>query len=163
MYFSRSSVRADMQPLYLKKIVNAYIQASTFLDSQSQPSFTTVPMAPKMQSWWVGGTVEVTQDVLYFSANFANRLAHDHLNEVHIPTADMTSVEYEFGWFTGIVVVRHVNGEFRFRCYGAKGVVARLNEAFIEPRTATRSLAQPVKSRNSRWSSKTPPGRLREK
>lgn len=152
-----------MQPLYLKKMVNAYIQASTFFDSHSQPSFTTVPMAPKMESWWVGGTVEVTQDVLSFSANFANRLAHDHLNEVHIPTADMTSVEYEFGWFTGIVVVRHVNGEFRFRCYGAKGVVARLNEAFIEPRAATLSLAKPVKSRNSRWSSKTPPGRLREK
>lgn len=36
----------------------------------------------------------------------------------------------EFGWITGIVVVRHAGSEFRFRCYGAKRLAATMVATF---------------------------------
>ena len=48
------------------------------------------------------------------------------LEDPHIPLASIRSVTREFGWVTGIVVVRHTKGELRFRCFGAKQVAATL-------------------------------------
>jgi hypothetical protein len=39
-------------------------------------------------------------------------------------------VRHEFGWVTGIVVVDHMHGEFRFRCYGAKQLAATMAASF---------------------------------
>jgi hypothetical protein len=48
---------------------------------------------------------------------------------VTIPTQAIRNVRREFGFLTGIVVIEHDAGEFRFRCFGAKGVVANYQAA----------------------------------
>ncbi|OLS61768.1 hypothetical protein [Pseudomonas putida] len=117
-----------MQPLRIRKFANGYLySASTF----GGPVNGIVPMGTAQ---WVGGTLEVTEDLLWFGANMINRVAVGDVSEVHIPTADIVSVEYRFGWFTGIVVVRHVHGEFTLRCYGAKNLVATLHMLFVAPK-----------------------------
>jgi hypothetical protein len=50
------------------------------------------------------------------------------LEVVNIPSADIRSVKREFGWVTGIVVVEHKGDEFRFRCFGARKLAARISE-----------------------------------
>ncbi|MFJ4374030.1 hypothetical protein ACIP1T_15670 [Pseudomonas japonica] len=39
-----------------------------------------------------------------FAANLANRMVVGQVPDVHIPTANRESVEYRFGWFTGVVI-----------------------------------------------------------
>lgn len=64
-----------------------------------------------------------------FSPNRLNRI-FDELQAIDVPAKDIRAVRHEFGWFTGIVVVDHVHGEFRFRCYGAKRLAANMSEVF---------------------------------
>jgi hypothetical protein len=79
---------------------------------------------------WVGGTVSVSESGVSFAPNRLNRAVHVGLEPIHVPAQDIRTVRYEFGWFTGIVVVEHVHGEFRFRCYGAKQFAATMAASF---------------------------------
>jgi len=60
------------------------------------------------------------------------RSFHKDLEAIDVAAGDIKSVRHEFGWITGIVVVTHVGGEFRFRCYGAKRLAATLAAMFGE-------------------------------
>jgi len=76
---------------------------------------------------WVGGRVKASSDALTFTANGMNAALHTGLGPVHIPLSTVRSVRREFGWLTGIVVVEHARGEFRFRCFGAANVARVLS------------------------------------
>jgi hypothetical protein len=78
--------------------------------------------------------VRATTGGVSFAPNGLNRAFHEGLEAIDVPARDIKSVRHEFGWFTGIVVVTHVGGEFRFRCYGAKKLAATLAASFGEPR-----------------------------
>ncbi|PWB33939.1 hypothetical protein DCO48_08140 [Pseudomonas sp. SDI] len=121
-----------MPQLPIKKLANAFIpSASPQLDVGIAAYLTTKLIGRKLGGLWVGGAVEISKEVVSFAANGLNRDFHERMNEVHIATEDLVAVEYESGWFTGIVRVKHLDGEFRFRCYGAKALVAQMNELFI--------------------------------
>jgi hypothetical protein len=80
---------------------------------------------------WVGGTVSISQSGVSFSPNRLNREFHDAaLEPINVPATDIRAVRHEFGWVTGIVVVEHAHGEFRFRCYGAKRLAATMAASF---------------------------------
>ena len=81
----------------------------------------------KHKGLWVGGKVTISNGAVAFVTNGLNRALHEELSEINIPTKEIQSVAYEFGWFTGIVVVTHTHGEFRFRCYGAKKLANKIN------------------------------------
>jgi hypothetical protein len=76
---------------------------------------------------WVGGRIEIAESALSFSANSLNRDIHEEIPEVNIPIGEIESVVYKFGWITGIVLIYHRRGVFRFRCYGAKRLVDEIN------------------------------------
>jgi hypothetical protein len=79
---------------------------------------------------WVGGTVVVTRGGVSFEPNRLNQVFHEDLEAINVPARDIRSVRHEFGWFTGIVVVTHAGGEFRFRCCGAKKLAATIAAGF---------------------------------
>jgi hypothetical protein len=117
--------------LNIRRLANAFI-----------PEATPAGMLPTAAVWaihrlqrkhggiWVGGTVTVSESGVSFVPNRVNRLAHSNLAPVNVPAKDIRDVRREFGWVTGIVVVRHVRGEFRFRCYGAKQLAATMGAKF---------------------------------
>ena len=76
---------------------------------------------------WVGGRVTATTDDITFKPNGLNAALHATLGEIRIPLRTVRAVRREFGWLTGIVVVERVTDEFRFRCFGAKGVASILS------------------------------------
>ena len=76
---------------------------------------------------WVGGRVNASTDALTFTPNGMNVALHAGLERVRIPLATIRAVRREFGWLTGIVVVEHAQGEFRFRCFGATRVARVLS------------------------------------
>lgn len=78
---------------------------------------------------WVGGTVEISHNGVEFRANAMNRALHIGVTSVTIASQAIRSMRREFGFITGIVAIDHDAGEFRFRCYGAKGVVAKYQAA----------------------------------
>jgi len=80
---------------------------------------------------WVGGRVLVTHDGLEFKSNNINNMLHEKLRTIVIPMQEIISADYQFGWVTGIIVLTHINGGFRFRCYGARKVVNEIN-SYIE-------------------------------
>jgi hypothetical protein len=82
---------------------------------------------------WVGGTLSVSRNGVSFSPNRLNRAFHEDLEPINVPADDIRAVRQEFGWFTGIVVVEHIHGEFRFRCYGAKQLAATMAASFNRP------------------------------
>lgn len=77
---------------------------------------------------WVGGNVTISGLSVRFVPNGFNYALHRQLDEIDIPRNAIRSISYKFGWFTGIVEVHHTEGVFMFRCYGAKSLVAQLNE-----------------------------------
>ena len=79
---------------------------------------------------WVGGTVTVSHDGVAFAPNLVNRAVHVALEPIEIPASRIRRVSREFGWVTGIVVVEHARGEFRFRCYGAKRLADAMTETY---------------------------------
>ena len=125
-------VRPFMSMLNVKKLANALIPNAT-------PSDDIVPSIAlwgvdrfkrKQGGLWVGGTVFVSELGVSFTPNSLNQTFHEELQVVDVPAKDIRKVRHEFGWFTGIVVVEHASGEFRFRCYGAKGLATEMEQCF---------------------------------
>jgi len=79
---------------------------------------------------WVGGTVSVSEGGVSFSPNGFNRALHADLEPINVAAEDIRTVRHQFGWFTGIVVVEHTHGEFRFRCFGAKRLAVTMAASF---------------------------------
>jgi len=121
-----------MTMLNVRKVANAFIPNATPSDfvlfAVVLP--TVLRFKRKHGGLWVGGTVTVSEGGVSFSPNRLNRIFHDELQAIDVPAKDIRAVRHEFGWFTGIVVVDHVHGEFRFRCYGAKRLAANMSEVF---------------------------------
>lgn len=75
---------------------------------------------------WVGGKVSVNLRGVTFVPNAMNRALNKNLEDTFIPLEAIRSVRREFGVLTGIVVVEHAQGTFRFRCFGARQVAATM-------------------------------------
>jgi hypothetical protein len=117
-----------MQTLRINKICNAFVRNATPSEIVMGQALKAVNrFSRKHGGCWVGGTVTATPDGLSFVPNGINVAFHTGLEEIHIPLPDIRSVRRKFGWVTGIVVVEHRHGEFRFRCLGAKQVAATLS------------------------------------
>jgi len=116
-----------MNSTHLRKLVNAFIPDAT-------PSELVPSEALRFTNWfkrrygglWVGGTITVSSSGVSFAPNALNEAFHIDLQPVTMPAKDIRTVRREFGWFTGIVVVEHAHGEFRFRCYRAKQFAATM-------------------------------------
>jgi hypothetical protein len=135
---SDAGVRPPMGTLNIRKLANAFIPEAT-------PGYV-VPVAALSAIYrfkrthgalWVGGTVIVSSSGVSFVPNRLNRLlVRNDPEPVNVRAEDIRDVRREFGWVTGIVVVRHVRGEFRFRCYGAKQLAAIMAANFnVGPET----------------------------
>jgi hypothetical protein len=123
-----------MEPLNIRKLANAFIPDATPSDVLPSAALSAAQrFKRKHGGLWVGGTILVTSGGVSFAPNGLNRAVHEELEPVDVPARDIKSVRHEFGWFTGIVVVAHVGGELRFRCYGAKKLAATLAVRFGEP------------------------------
>ncbi len=120
-----------MQTLYIEKTCNAFIRNAAPSELVVGHALKAVKrLSIKHGGLWVGGKVTATPEELSFVPNGMNVAFHSGLEEVHIPTSDICSVKREFGWVTGIVVIKHRYGEFRFRCFGAKQVAATLSSHY---------------------------------
>ena len=120
-----------MSTLNIRKLANAFIPNATPSDLVPAVALSAIARFwRKHGGLWVGGTISVSQRGVSFSPNGLNRVFHDGLEPINVLANDILTVRYEFGWFTGIVVVEHVHGEFRFRCYGAKQLAATMAASF---------------------------------
>jgi hypothetical protein len=119
--------RPPMGTLDIRKLANAFIPDATPAGVVPVTALSVIYRFRRTQGGlWVGGTVVVSSSGVSFVPNRLNRLFHDALEPVNIRAEDITGVRREFGWVTGIVVVRHARGEFRFRCYGATKLAATM-------------------------------------
>jgi hypothetical protein len=115
----------------IRKMANAFMTDAT--PSDELPSFAlgaTERYKRKRGGLWVGGVVSISASGVSFAPNRLNRAVHKPLEPIDVPAADIRAVRHEFGWVTGIVVVEHARGEFRFRCFGAKRLAATLAANF---------------------------------
>ncbi len=120
-----------MTTLNIRKLANAFIPNAGPSDIVPFVALPTIHrFKQKHGGLWVGGAVSVSEAGVSFSPNSLNRAFHDELQMIHVPAKDIRAVRHEFGWFTGIVVVDHVHGEFRFRCYGAKRLAVSMSAIF---------------------------------
>jgi hypothetical protein len=84
---------------------------------------------------WVGGTMVLTRTAIHLNANAMNRLVQDGTLDIEIPIGMIRKVSNEGGFFTKIIRLDTDAGSVKFRCYGAKEVVA-LIEKMIVPRVS---------------------------
>ena len=123
--------RPSAEPLNIRKLANAFMRNATPSDALLSEALAAAErFKRKHGGLWVGGTVVVTRDGVSFEPNRMNKVFHEHLEAINVPARDIRNVRREFGWFTGIVVVTHVGGEFRFRCYGATKFAATIAGSF---------------------------------
>jgi hypothetical protein len=124
-------VRSPTRTLNIRRLANAFIPEATPADVLPVAALWATRRFQRTHGGvWVGGRVSVSTSGVSFVPNRLNRLAHNDLAPVNVRAEDIREVRREFGWVTGIVVVRHVRGEFRFRCYGAKQLVATMGANF---------------------------------
>jgi len=120
-----------MTTLNVRKLANAFYPNATPSEVVPAVALSAIDrFKRKHGGLWVGGTVAVSQAGVSFSPNGLNQAFHEGLEPISVPAHDVRAVRYEFGWFTGIVVIEHVRGEFRFRCYGAKHLAATMATGF---------------------------------
>lgn len=120
--------------LNIKKLCNAFVTDAEMVEDIPILNKKIVDAATvavdrykkKHGGLWVGGTVLITDESVAFAPNGMNIAVHRDLCPVMIPRQNIESVRREFGWLTGIVVVTHKEGEFRFRCFGAKNFAERV-------------------------------------
>jgi hypothetical protein len=123
-----------MPTLSISKLANALIPNAT--PSALVPSVARAAVegvGNRCGGLWVGGRIHVSNDGVSFTPNRLNQAFHVALEVVRIPFADIHSATRMFGWVTGIVVIKHKGGEFRFRCYGASRVAACISEHLNKP------------------------------
>lgn len=120
-----------MNPFRITKLANAFFPSGQL--RAKAPPLLAIPGIKLTEKGfgglWVGGTVEISHHGVEFRANAMNRALHSGVTSVTIANQAIRSMRRQFGFITGIVVIDHDAGEFRFRCYGAKGVVAKYQAA----------------------------------
>jgi hypothetical protein len=128
-------VRAPVGTFSIRKLANAFIHEATPVRVVPVAGLSAIYRFKRTHGGlWVGGTVFVSSSGVSFVPNRLNRLVHNDAEPVNIRVEDIRDVRREFGWVTGIVVVRHVRGEFRFRCYGARQLAATMAANFnVDP------------------------------
>lgn len=116
-----------MTPQHIEKFANAFVPQAVTSQLVAGAVLRAVDNYGQQHGGlWVGGKVTVTQEGLSFVPNAMNVAMHKGLQPTHIPLRDVLRVQRQFGWLTGIVVVAHAQGEFRFRCFGAKQVAEKM-------------------------------------
>jgi hypothetical protein len=115
----------------IRKLANAFFPYASPSDVLPSAALSAIArFKRKYGGLWVGGTVSISQSGVSFSPNRLNRAVHDDLAPIDVLAKDIRAVRHEFSWVTGIVVVEHAQGEFRFRCYGAKKLAAHMAARF---------------------------------
>ena len=89
-------------------------------------------LAKKHGGLWIGGAIEMSSAGISFKPYALEESSHVGLEPVNILLASIRSVRREFGWLTGIVIVNHTGGEFRFHCFRAKTVSAIFSKHISE-------------------------------
>src|SRR5262245_58093624 len=137
LQLDRSLIRGDgdvglsMESPGIRKLANAFFPEATPAIVLPAAALSTIYRLTRTRGGlWVGGTVLVSGSGVSFVPNRANRLVHNNPEAVSVRGGDIREVRREFGWVTGIVVVRHTRGELRFRCYGAKQLAAAMAARF---------------------------------
>jgi hypothetical protein len=116
-----------MPTLRIEKLSNAFIPNATPSELVSGQALKAANrFNGKYGGLWGGGKITADNQHLSFVPNGMNVAFHVGLQEVNIPFASIRSVKHTFGWVTGIVVITHAHGEFRFRCFGAKKIASTL-------------------------------------
>ena len=85
---------------------------------------------------WVGGSAELATTALTFRPNAMNRVLHKGDYSFSVPLVDISSVGYEGGFVTDIIVVTTRHGRFKLRCFAAR----RFGDAIAR----TQAAAQPA-------------------
>jgi hypothetical protein len=117
-----------MRELLIDKLCNALLPDAASSGLLPAMVAGTVEAARKhLGGLWVGGRVKASSEAITFTPNSMNAAIHTKLDAVRIPLSSVRTVRREFGWLTGIVVVEHAQGEFRFRCFGARNVARVLS------------------------------------
>ena len=116
--------------IYIKKLCNAFITDAIVSRRLGGAAVQQVgAIGSLMGGLWGGGNVTVSAHALDWVPNLMNKAVHDNLQPVHIPLAEVRAVRRVFGILTGIVVVELVDGgEFRFRCFNARGVAENMSD-----------------------------------
>lgn len=118
-----------MQPLHIEKTCNAFLSEAdvSFMGLILTTSFLTTMIHKKIAGGlWVGGTFTANNEWILFSPGIANIMAHSQVRSIQIHFSQVRNIHCESGFFTDIVVIEHTQGEFKFRCYGAKEVANSL-------------------------------------
>jgi len=121
-----------MPTLNITKFANAFVPnavPSAFVGGAARQAVDR--FGKKHGGLWVGGKITASPAGLHFEPNRMNLALHAGLQGTSIPMSSIRRVAREFGWLTGIVVVHSAEGEFRFRCFGAKQVAASM-DAYVK-------------------------------
>lgn len=115
-----------MQSLNIEKSCNALFSEAKPAVFSISGSLVSQLFKKKDGGLWVGGTFTANGEWLTFSPGILNLFAHSEVDSVRIHVSEVRNISCESGFFTDIITIHHVRGEFKFRCYGAKEIANTL-------------------------------------
>lgn len=114
----------------ITKLANALYPDAEPSDLVKGPVIFTVKLFRMIYGGlWVGGEVILDSNGLTFTPNSTNYKYHKNLSPVHIPIKSIQSLIPKPSIGMKIVEVKHSDGTFQFRCYGAQEFIAKYHES----------------------------------
>lgn len=75
---------------------------------------------------WVGGRFQVDGSRAQFTPNVVNRWIHNDHTSFSFPLNELKAAKRQFGFITGVVLLRTDQREYKIRCFGAKQIANEL-------------------------------------
>ena len=110
----------------ITKLANALYPDAEPSDLVKGPAIFTVKLFRMIYGGlWVGGEMILDSNGLTFTPNSTNYKYHKNLSPVHIPRKSIQSLIPKPSIGMKIVEVKHSDGTFQFRCYGAQEFITK--------------------------------------
>lgn len=125
-----------MKTLSIQKVCNALITDQILSELAGEELVVSNhPIAKKIGGLWTAGVFSIDGAWIRFVPKGIEQAPNLKQDGFRIALANVNNVAWKFGLVSGIVVIRHDQGEFRVRCFGARQVVKEI-AAYIENKSS---------------------------
>ena len=122
------------EEVILSKIAHAFRPDAQFINGYDLPiSYTLSRYQQKHGGFWISGKLSLTKTAFIFQQNIYNDAFHLLDKDLVIALNEVKAIERRFGLVAGYILIATANAQYKLRCFGAKTVVAKVQQLMSQP------------------------------
>lgn len=130
------AVAADRAFIVYRKAANLLMTAEV-AESYTRESRRTISNERTCRESWIGGTISIDKNGVFFETNRVNALVCGATVEHAMLWQHVVDVRYRFGWVSGIIEIIPAFGQtMTFRCFRAKSLASAMRLHLVDVKNA---------------------------